>query len=223
MRRCGLGEGRLSRGRLPGHVVDEVPDDRKVLPEGTENYPSNSSLTPKNSTSWRIACREELAERAILERFQLPTKTMKGREQGRILEACNVVRDGRSSRGLICRSVRRRPPRDGTGRATGKGRYPDGQRGWCVAKGHQPLSEQKLAPSCSARSDRYRAALRLPREQVMLPTSGDITTSGCQPSQRQLSRKKRSYVTDSQSRGEELAKMIQREMVSVHRRVPLCR
>ena len=41
-----LGEGRLSRGTLPGDVGDEVsPMTGKLLPEGTENVPSNSSLT----------------------------------------------------------------------------------------------------------------------------------------------------------------------------------
>ena len=96
---------------------------------------------------------------------------------------------------------------------------------WCVANGHEPLSQQKLSAELLRLGvTEYRAGLDgFLGEEVPRPlTSGDITTSGCEPSQRQLLRKERSYANGLRRVGARSSpRSSSARWVSVHCRVPL--
>ena len=143
-----LGEGRLSRGTLPGDVGDEVsPMTGKLLPEGTENVPSNSSLTPiKQDFLANCVQGRNLPREPSSNVFQLPTKTTKGggsREEflKPAMSSETVVHLAGSHVAAFVADCLVTVP--GASLATADIRM--AYEAWCVANGHEPLSQQKLS------------------------------------------------------------------------------
>ena len=143
-----LGEGRLSRGTLPGDVGDEVsPMTGKLLPKGTENVPSNSSLTHiKQDFLTNCVQGRNLPRELSSNVFQLPTKTTKGggsREESLkpAMSSETVVPLAGSHVAAFVADCLVTVPGASLATADIRTAY----EAWCAANGHEPLSQQKLS------------------------------------------------------------------------------
>ena len=148
LRALGEERGRPSRGTLRVDVGDEVsPMTGKLLPEGTDNVPSNSSLTPINQDFLTNCVQGRNLPRELSSNvFQLPTKTTKGggsREESLkpAMSSETVVPLAGSHVAAFVADCLVTVPGASLATADIRTAY----EAWCAANGHEPLSQQKLS------------------------------------------------------------------------------
>ena len=141
--------GRPSRGTLPVDVGDEVsPMTGKLLPEGTDNVPSNSSLAVA-ITELPAVCGEEreLSRKPSSNVVQLSAKMRKGRGgEGaslKLIEPSAVTVVPLSGSHVAAFGADRLVTVPGASLVAADIR--SAYKAWCAANGHEPLSQQKLS------------------------------------------------------------------------------